>query len=69
MKIFRFIPLLAFFILISSLALQSCSKTDKPVVTVDSTKVTSPNQPVPAASGLTLNDKAKKGQLIYYKKY
>ena len=66
MKIFRFIPLLAFFVLISTLALESCSKTDKPVVTVDSTKVTSPNQPAPAASGLTLNDKAKKGQLIYY---
>ncbi len=66
MKIFRFIPIFALTVLVSMLSLESC-KNEKPVVLIiDSTKVTPPVQTTQTGSGLSLNDKAKKGQLIYY---
>jgi mono/diheme cytochrome c family protein len=69
MKIFRFIPLLAFIVLISALALQSCNKNEKTAATSDTSKVPSavPTPSTPnAAPEVTLNDKAKKGQLIFF---
>jgi mono/diheme cytochrome c family protein len=65
MKIFRFIPLLAFTVLLSTLVLQSCNKNEKPA-TADSTKVTSTTQPAEIGNAVILNDKAKKGQLIFF---
>jgi mono/diheme cytochrome c family protein len=67
MKIFRFIPLIAFIVLVSMLALQSCNKNDKTAATADTSKATqpAPSTPAPAAE-VTMNDKAKKGQLLYY---
>ena len=70
MKIFRFIPLAVIIIWISALTLQSCNKTDKPVTTLsDSSKTTSTvqtAQPAPTGTAITMNDKAKQGQLLYY---
>jgi len=66
MKIFRIITFHAFFLLIFVFALQSCNKSDKTAATADTTKAPSV-QPAPGASNeLTLNDKAKQGQLLYY---
>jgi mono/diheme cytochrome c family protein len=67
MKILRFIPLFAFVVLISALTLQSCNKNDKTAATADTSKAAQPAPAAPGgAAGLTLNDKAKQGQLLYY---
>ena len=69
MKKFRFILFPSLVIMISILALQSCNKSDKSGTTVDSTKAPTmqpPSTTPGAAAELTLNDKAKQGQLIYY---
>jgi mono/diheme cytochrome c family protein len=69
MKLIRFIPLLAFLIWVSALSFMSC-KNDKPAATNDTTKTSTTTQTAPATAGapaaITLNDKAKKGQLLYY---
>jgi len=69
MKIFRFIPILVLLILVSALSLTSC-KNEKPAATTDTTKTSTTTQTTPATPGttssVTLNDKAKKGQLLYY---
>lgn len=70
MKIFRFIPLAALIIWISALTFQSCNKTEKPAVTTtDSSKTAAAapsSTPAEASNTVILNDKAKKGQLLYY---
>jgi mono/diheme cytochrome c family protein len=69
MKTIRFIPLFVLFFFVSTLFLQSCKKDEKPAVTTDSTKTsttTSPAAPSTTGSDVAMNDKAKKGQLIFY---
>ncbi len=67
MKKLRFIPLAAFAAFLIALTLQSCKKEDQSAVkSADSTKVITPNQPAASGTEAALNDKAKKGQLIYY---
>jgi cytochrome c2 len=65
MKIFRAISLIAFFLVIGAFALQSCKQEQKPATpTADTSKPAAP--PSAAGKELTLNDKAKQGQLLYY---
>jgi len=68
MKILRLIPIASIVSLVFVLTLLSCTKNEKPAaITADTTKaVTQPSQPQATGSEVTLNDKAKKGQLLYY---
>jgi mono/diheme cytochrome c family protein len=70
MKLFRITPLIILIVSIAAITIQSCKKDEKPVTTVtDSSKSVTTTQSAPTANTggeVTLNDKAKKGQLIYY---
>ncbi|MFI5263131.1 MAG: c-type cytochrome [Candidatus Kapaibacterium sp.] len=68
MKILRFVPFFAFAILITALSLQSCKQEQKPATNpADSAKsVAQPAAPAEGAKTITMNDKAKQGQLLYY---
>jgi len=68
MKIFRLIPFFAFVVFSTTLSLQSCKQEQKPATNpADTAKTaTQPTTPSDGAKPITMNDKAKQGQLIYY---
>jgi mono/diheme cytochrome c family protein len=69
MKILRFIPLLALVVWASAISFTGCKKEDQAVKSIDTTKTAPATQPATSpgtSSEVVLNDKAKKGQLLFF---
>jgi mono/diheme cytochrome c family protein len=63
MKMLRLTPIA---LVLFALVIQSCKKDEQPAAKQDSTKTAAPTASTAPTPGLTLNDKAKKGQLIFF---